>query len=235
MKINFKVILISFFSLYLTGCAGVIVVGAGAATAAYFVTDPRSSSELLHDQDISLQINALGNKAPFKTNVRVTASTFKGNTLLMGQAISQEYKDSLDTEVRKIAGVNVVYNQLKVKPLLSITDVSNDTWITTKVKSALIADSELRDIKISVFTEDSEVFLVGSVSPYHADKAVDVARNISGVKKVVKAFYYGEEDKEEKETSQSSKPAPTESLTPAKSEPTEEVIPYIEPEEVDGL
>lgn len=233
MKNKFKIILVSFFSLYLTGCAGVLVVGAGAATAAYFVTDPRSSSELLHDQDISLQINALGNKAPFKTNIRVTASTFKGNTLLMGQAISQDYKDSLESEVRKISGVKVVYNQLKVKPLLSITDVSNDTWITTKVKSALIADSELRDLKISVFTEDSEVFLVGSVSPYHAEKAVEVARNISGVKKVVKAFYYGEADKKEKESPDSSQPAPTESVT--KSEATEEVIPYIEPEEVDGL
>lgn len=239
MKKLLKIILLPILSLYLTGCAGLFV--AGAATAVYFVTDPRSNSELLNDQDISLQINALGNKAPYRSNVRVSANTFNGNTLLMGQAVSQSYKDSLEEEVRKIKGVNIVHNQLKVKPLLSISQISNDSWITTKVKSAFLADSEIRDIKITVYTEDKEVFLVGSISPYHADKAVDIARNVSSVEKVIKVFYHGENKNNppEQQSETKDQPAPMEDIS--SNDGTEvqqegiEVIPYIEPKEVDSL
>ncbi len=185
-----RLLFVSLMMIVLSGCAGLFV--AGATTAVYVVTDPRSTKELLTDQDISLQATALGNKAPYQFNVRVSATTFRGNILLMGQAVTQDYKQSLEQEIRKIKGVNVVYNQMKVKPLLSVAAISKDSWITTKVKSALVTDSELKSIKITVHTEDTEVFLSGAVSHYHAERAVDIARNISGVGRVVKAFYYGD-------------------------------------------
>lgn len=186
-----RILIICVLVSTMSGCAGLFI--AGAATAVYVVTDPRSSSELANDQNVSLQVGALGNKSPYQFNVRVTANTFRGNVLLMGQAVSQDYLDQVETDVRKITGVKVVYNQMKVKPLLSIGAISKDTWITTKVKSALLADNELREIKITVYTEDTEVFLVGALSPYHADKAVEIARNISGVTRVIRAFYYGDD------------------------------------------
>jgi osmotically-inducible protein OsmY len=61
------------------------------------------------------------------------------------------------------------------------------------VKSALLAKSELNGVKVSVITEDNEVYLLGYVSREHADIAAEVARNISGVKQVIKAFQYGDE------------------------------------------
>lgn len=152
--------LIALIMVMLTGCAGLFI--AGAATAVYVVTDPRSSKEITSDQHIALQIDGLGNKAPYQFNVRVNASSFRGHVLLIGQAVSQDYLNAVESEVRKINGVKVVYNQMKVKPLLSIGAVSKDTWITTKVKSALLADQEMREIKITVYTEDTEVFLTGS-------------------------------------------------------------------------
>ena len=191
-----RILVICLLVSAMSGCAGVFI--AGAATAVYVVTDPRSSSELANDQNISLQIGALGNKSPYQFNVRVTANTFRGNVLLMGQAVSQDYLNQVETDVRKITGVKVVYNQMKVKPLLSIGAISKDTWITTKVKSALLADSELRENKITVYTEDTEVFLVGALSASHADKAVDIARNISGVTRVIRAFYYGDDPEAKK-------------------------------------
>jgi osmotically-inducible protein OsmY len=225
-----RLLLIPLLTLTLTGCAGLFL--AGAATAVYVVTDPRSSSELATDQDISLKAGALGNKAPYQFNVRVTANTFRGHVLLMGQAVTQEYKDSLEAQVREIKGVKVIYNQMKVKPLLSIGEISKDTWITTKVKSALLADNELRENKLTVYTEDTEVFLTGSVSKSLADKAVDIARNISGVSKVVRAFYYGEEAQEAAPQSGS---ATTETVVPSTTNQTQEImvveedVPFIEP------
>lgn len=184
---RYKLLAITLTALMLTGCAGLFV--AGAATTVNLVTDPRSGSELLKDQQISLNATALGNKAPFLSHVRLSTSSFRGKVLLMGQAETQAYKDQVAREVRKIDGVTTIYNQLRVRPLLSMGEVSQDVWLTTKVKSALLANEQLREVKISVYSEDSEVFLVGAVSADQAATAVDIARNISGVKQVIKAFY----------------------------------------------
>ncbi len=230
-----RLFIVPFIIILLSGCAGLFI--AGAATAVYVVTDPRTPKELATDQDISLQAGALGNKKPYQFNVRVTATTFRGNVVLMGQAVSQDYKQSLESEVRKIKGVKVVYNQMKVKPLLSIAAISKDTWITTKVKSSLIADSELREVKIAVYTEDTEVFLTGAVSHYHADKAVEIARHVSGVGRVIKAFYYGDSPESQKsrqsqlEGAQNTN-APAVETQSSNSSVAEEEIPFIEPIEI---
>jgi osmotically-inducible protein OsmY len=107
----------------------------------------------------------------------------------MGQANSEQLKQEFESQARKIKGVKNVHNQLRIKPPLSVGEISHDSWITTKVKSALLANSELNGVKIKVITEDKEVFLLGYVSQQHADIATEVARNISGVKQVVRAFH----------------------------------------------
>ncbi|MEC8224892.1 MAG: BON domain-containing protein, partial [Pseudomonadota bacterium] len=43
---------------------------------------------------------------------------------------------------------------------------------------------------IKVVTENGEVFLMGLVSDSEANLAVDVARNVSGVERVIKVFEY---------------------------------------------
>jgi osmotically-inducible protein OsmY len=78
-----------------------------------------------------------------------------------------------------------------VKAPLGVPEISNDSWITTKVKSALLAESELNGVKVKVITEDKEVFLFGYVTEAQAKKATEIARNISGVKQVIRAFEYG--------------------------------------------
>ena len=52
----------------------------------------------------------------------------------------------------------------------------------------LIADDQVDATDIQVVTENGEVFLLGIVDDSAADRAVDIARNIDGVQKVVKAF-----------------------------------------------
>ncbi|MGR5059876.1 BON domain-containing protein [Vibrio rotiferianus] len=182
------VILFTMFSL--SGCAGLFI--AGAATTANIVTDTRTTKEIWQDNNIEFEIAALGNKAPFKGQVRVVASSYNGTVVLMGQAPTQALVNDLESKARDVEGVKNVHNQIKLKKPLSVTEISNDSWITTKVKSALLTDSELNGVKVKVITEDSEVFLFGYVSAEQANRATDIARNISGVKQVIKGFQYGE-------------------------------------------
>lgn len=61
----------------------------------------------------------------------------------------------------------------------------DDSIVSTKVKTALLADSEIKGTDIVVETNKGEVLLSGFVkSQTQIDKAVKVAGSIEGVKKV---------------------------------------------------
>jgi len=63
--------------------------------------------------------------------------------------------------------------------------VIDDSIITTKVKSALLADPDIKGMDIVVETKKGEVLLSGFVkSQTQIDKALQVAGRIEGVKKV---------------------------------------------------
>ncbi len=177
-------------AVLLQGCAGLFI--AGAATTASVVTDNRSMKEQLLDKNLSLETTGLANKSPYQYNMRVNAVSYNGKILLMGQAKDAQINQKFEKQIKAMNGVNTVYNQIRIRPLLTFTQVNNDSWITTKVKSSLLAKSELNGIKVSVFTEAQEVFLVGFVTEEQGDIAADIARNIKGVKGVIKAFEYGQ-------------------------------------------
>ncbi|HHX8263898.1 TPA: BON domain-containing protein [Vibrio diabolicus] len=177
-------------ALSLSGCAGLFI--AGAATTANIVTDTRSTKQIWQDNNIEFEVAAIGNKAPFKGEVRVVASSYNGTVVLMGQAPTQDLIHALERRAREVSGVKVIHNQIKQKEPLTVTQISNDSWITTKVKSALLTDSELNGVKVKVITEDGDVFLFGYVTLEQGERATEIARNISGVKQVIKGFQYGE-------------------------------------------
>ena len=61
----------------------------------------------------------------------------------------------------------------------------NDTWITTKVKSSLLADSDVAGTEVDVETINGVVHLSGYVDDQRQiDRAVEIARDIEGVTSV---------------------------------------------------
>ncbi|VXC03402.1 conserved exported hypothetical protein [Luteimonas sp. 9C] len=62
----------------------------------------------------------------------------------------------------------------------------SDTWITTKVKSSLLADSDVAGLKIDVETVNGVVTLTGQVEQAsQVTEATRIAREIEGVTDVV--------------------------------------------------
>ena len=61
----------------------------------------------------------------------------------------------------------------------------NDTWITTKVKSSLLADDDVAGTKIEVDTVDGVVYLTGTAATAaQVEEARKIAAGIEGVSKV---------------------------------------------------
>lgn len=61
----------------------------------------------------------------------------------------------------------------------------DDSWITTKVKSQMVADKEVKAHNINVDTSQGVVTLTGTAESWEeSNKAAQIARDIKGVKSV---------------------------------------------------
>ena len=103
-----------------------------------------------------------------------------------------EWKASARVEAERIVSlvpnVAAVYNELVVGPTSSFTERSNDSFITSKVKSRSVDSGKYNPVHVKVVTEAGVVFLMGLVTQAEADSAINVARTTGGVKKVVNLF-----------------------------------------------
>ncbi len=112
--------------------------------------------------------------------------------LLVGQTPSDAYKLEAGKIVARIEGVRHVYNELRLGQPVSIGVRSNDSWITSKVRADMLGAKNFDSAKVKVVTENGEVFLIGLVTRQEGDHAVEIARHVSGVKRVIKAFEFAQ-------------------------------------------
>ncbi|MEI6858473.1 MAG: BON domain-containing protein [Shewanella sp.] len=173
--------------LILQGCAGAVMLG--AVGGAMMVNDERSFQTQLDDTNADFQISSeLSKLEDVKNQANITAVVMNGNTLMIGQAPNSMLRDKAIRAVQDLKLGGKIYNQIRIGNPTSFTTRSNDTWITTKIKSRMLNTENLNVTRIKVITENGEVFLLGVVARDQAELAVDVARNTAGVRKVIKVF-----------------------------------------------
>lgn len=180
----------------LSGCVPTAIV-AGAATSASvggaIIYDKRSFKTMNEDhQARGIAQYRLDHDPVFKGHSHITVAVFNNIALLLGQAQTPEIRDKATQVVTRIPHIKRVYNEINVGNPSSTLQQANDTWITTKVRTAMLSKSGLRSTNLKVVTENGVVYLMGYVTHSQAVLAVDVARRLSGVTKVVKVFEYEE-------------------------------------------
>lgn len=191
-KIALITILISG-TMMLQGCVAAFVgVGAGAAKVA---TDPRTTGVQVDDTTLDSKISMKlkdESQGDYLKGSRVVVSSYNGRVLLTGQAKSQAVIDKTIAITQGVEGVDKIYNQIRVGDVVNALTLTDDAWITTKIKSALVANKDTKARDIKVITEDGEVFLFGILTPEEGKLSADVASKVSGVKKVTTIFTYTE-------------------------------------------
>ncbi|QLB12839.1 osmotically-inducible protein OsmY [Bisgaardia hudsonensis] len=177
--------------ILLQGCVTATVVGVGAAAATKIATDPRTVGTQVDDETLEEKVLLTINKdSQIKSEARINVVSYSGQILLIGQVPNETLKEQVTNLTEGVEYVNKVYNELRVGSPISFGQISKDGWITTQVKSKLLVDSNVKSTDIKAITENGEVFLMGNVTQDQANAAANVARNILGVKKVVKVFNY---------------------------------------------
>lgn len=189
-KVALTVILMSG-ALMLQGCVAA-VIGAGAGATAKIATDPRTTGTQVDDTtlDSRIGVKLKNNQASF-IGSHISSSTYNSNVLLVGQA-TREQSEKAEELTREVEGVKKVFNQIRQIEPVGPGTITNDAWITTKVKSQLILNSKTKARKIKVVTENSEVFLIGIVTSEEGKAAAEVASKVNGVQKVITLFTYVE-------------------------------------------
>ena len=117
-------------------------------------------------------------------------TSYNGVILLAGQTPRAELKSTAEQAARTVQGVRKVHNELQVQQPTSLLARSNDSLLTTKIKTQMLADSGVPGSRIKVITENGIVYLLGVVSRQEANAASNVVQSTSGVQKVIKLFQY---------------------------------------------
>lgn len=173
-------------SALLSACAP-LVVGGAMLGGTLMVTDRRTSGAQVEDQAIELKSmnrirEAIGDRG------HVSATSYNRVVLITGEVANEADKAAVEAAVQKVDNVRSTVNELEIMGASSLTSRSNDAILSSKVKASFIDAKDLMANAFKVTTERGTVYLMGRVTEREANRAVEIARGVSGVSKVVKLF-----------------------------------------------
>lgn len=191
MHIRFTLTFILFAHLaFLQGCSSII----SATTDDSFEEKPaeRSAGSFIDDEIIETKALVNIDKASEElAQSHIIVVSFNGIVLLAGQVSSEELRQLAAESVNKI-NVRRVHNEITISGSTSMVARSNDTWITSKLKSKMLVNGEIDGSTIKIVTENGVVYLMGLASKDEAEAITEIARTTSGVQKVVRIFEYAD-------------------------------------------
>ena len=183
-----KIILTLLITIGLSSCVTAALV-IGATVGGSVVYEKRSMKTMVQDRDSAqAAANLIAASPDLQKDTHISVATFHHIMLLVGQTKTDEQRTTAYQIASQIKYVSRVYNEITIRKPISLWQRSQDAWITTKVKTEMLAKKDLHSTQIKVVTENSVVYLMGMLTPQQAELATDVARRIDGVREVVKVF-----------------------------------------------
>ena len=170
----------------LQGCFPIAAIGVGAT--ALVVDDRRSTGFYIEDENIEWRARSMLLERFKDTHINVTS--YNLGVLLTGEVPDEKIKADVGDAIRKVANVKNVTNELAVGGKSSLTARSNDALITTSVKARFLGAKGFSSNHVKIVTEANIVYLMGIVTKEEGDAATEIARNTSGVSRIVRVFEY---------------------------------------------
>ena len=179
---------VSALGAALSGCVP-LVLGGAAVGGTMVATDRRDSSTLLDDQGIEMRVGRqIYDAVSGSSHVNVTS--WAGRVLLTGEVVTEQDKQRAEQVARGVVNVREVINELAVMPASGLGSRSSDSFVTTKVKSALAGAANVSAKDVKVITERGTTYLMGRVTTAEGEAATEAVRTVSGVARVIRVFEY---------------------------------------------
>lgn len=185
-KNSFFIPAVLAFSLLVSSCAPVGVAAGVGAAAGIAAAQEGGISQAAVDARIQVEINDLW----FRHNVdmfsKLDLTITQGRVLITGVVQNPEHRVEAVRLAWQPKGVKQVINEIRVANSEGITGFAKDTWISTRLRTALIFDKNIQSINYTIDTVQGTVYLMGfAQNRLELNRVVEKARTISGVKNVV--------------------------------------------------
>lgn len=175
-----------------SGCVP-LVLGGAAVGGTVMAIDRRTAGTQVEDEGIESRVaSAIREKAGNDGHINVTS--YNRQVLLTGEVPTEAYKQKAEEAARASQNVKAVVNDLAVMFNSSLSQRSQDTLITGKVKASIVDAKDLTSNAIKVLTERNVVYLMGRVTERESKRAAEIARGVHNVQKVVRVFEIVSED-----------------------------------------
>ena len=188
---NFPKIILALPLILSTSCTTILVETTGQQGISEDPTE-RTAGAVVEDRSIETKVVVnMKSQEPAFRQANFDVVSHNGVVLLVGQVASEALK-ARATEISSQASSKIkrIHNELEVSGRTSLLSRSNDTWIATKVRTQMLANSDVPSSQVRVIAENGAIYLMGLINQVDGDNAADLARNVSGVTKVVKVFEY---------------------------------------------
>lgn len=170
----------------LLGACTPLVVGS-VGTGVMLATDRRTSGTQVEDQRIELAAQVRMREL-FEGRSRVDVTSYNRRVLLTGQVRNESDRSQALKALRAIENVKEVVDELSLGEPVSASAMAADAVTTARVKAAFLDAIGLDARSIKVVTEQGTVYLMGRVTLHESQWASEIARTVTGVKRVVRVF-----------------------------------------------
>ena len=193
MKNRFRLLLLCLLPLSLSGCFAALA-GAGAF-GVMSATDRRSTGAQADDQvmEVRIQNTALThlrtNNAMPGFEPKLSVVSFNRQVLLMGLVSSEADKAFVERVARAQPNAEKIYNYIQVAAgQRAFGDVSNDSWITSKVRTTLLGTKGVSANHVKVVTYGGVTYVMGILTPEEQARVSQTVSTTAGVRQVVTLY-----------------------------------------------
>lgn len=171
-------------ALAVSGCAPLVVGGAG--TAAVAASEYRGLKGFASDTQIRASINNLWLQHSLDMTNRIGLTIDQGRVLLTGRAADAQMRLDAVRLAWQAEGVQEVINEIQIDTGAGIVDNARDTWISTQLRTRLTFDGDIHSQNYSIDTVDGVVYLMGvATTQAELDRVIQHARSVANVQRVV--------------------------------------------------
>ena len=166
------------------GCVAA-AVGAGA-TAGVAATEERGIKGAVSDTGIRAEINHYWLQKDEKLFINCNLQVQEGRVLVTGAVKDPDTRAEAIQLAWKAKGVREVINEVEVTNEGGVGAYARDTAIVTELRSKLLFAKDIQSVNYSIESVNGVVYLLGvAQNQVELDKAINIARNVNYVRRVV--------------------------------------------------
>ena len=154
------------------------------------VRDEREPRAYWQDNKAEMDIRLSIYRTSTISDANVSVTIWNAVVLLTGEVPDQRAIDRILDIAKSHHSPRQIVNRIELAGRTNAASRVNDSWLTGRVKTALVVSRTVDPTRFKVVTERANVYLMGLVTSAEAAAAVMIVRSVPGVVRVIKVFEY---------------------------------------------